>query len=392
MNMSELGVVILSSDNEQRAILQMAVDNTGVARTAYTFSTYPTAANDVALKRIHDVHADVVLIDIPPDSTPAALKAIELVHADSHGSTIFAVGGTHQPQNIVAAMRSGAREYIERPANTATLLEAFVRFNSARRKARSSGGPRGKILTVVNAKGGCGATTVAVNTALALSAPGSPTALIDLAPIGHAALHLNVTPAFTLIDAMSNLHRLDASLLEGYLSRCENGLHLLAGITEPLTEELAYSDFAKLFDLMVSQYRYVVVDASSRLDHITRLVCDISDKVLLVAHADVTSLWSAAKVRQYLSEGAGCDKIRLVLNRFRKIAGFKDSDVERATQTKILWKIPNHYPLVSAAIESGIPVTQQNHSEMARSYQGLASVLTQHSESEKRKSFSLFNI
>ncbi len=390
--MSELAVVILSTDNEQRTILQMAVDNTGVARTAYTFPSYPTSVNDTMLRRIHDVHADVVLIDIPPDSAPVALRAIELVHSESAGTAVFAVGETREPQNIVSAMRAGAREFIERPTNTAALLEAFVRFNSIRRKGRSGGGVRGKVFVVVNAKGGCGATTVAVNTALALSTPGSPTALIDMAPIGHAALHLNVSPTFTLVDAVRNLHRLDASLLEGYISRCDNGVHLLAGIAEPLTEELAYSDFAKLFELMVSQYRYVVVDTSSRLDHLTRLVCDIADKILLVAHADVTSLWSAAKVQQYLSEGAGRDKIRLVLNRFRKISGFSDSDAERATQIKILWKIPNHYPLVSAAIENGIPVAQQNHSEISRSYQGLASLLTQNSELEKRKSFSLFGI
>jgi len=390
--MSELTVVILSSDTEQRTILQMAVDNTGVARTAYTFSAYPTVANDAMLKRIGDVHADVAVIDIPPDSAPAALRAIELLHIEMPMVAIFAVGGTHEPQIIVSTMRSGAREYIERPTNTAPLLEAFARLNSQRRKTRSSGGARGKVFTVVNAKGGCGATTVAVNTALALSTPKSPAALIDLAPIGHAALHLNVAPAFNMTDAVRNLHRLDASLLEGYMSRCNNGVHLLAGIAEPLTEELAYSDFAKLFELMVSQYRYVVVDASSRLDHITRLVCDLSDKVLVVAHADVTSLWSAAKVQQYLSEGAGREKIRLVLNRFRKITGFSDSDAERATQTKILWKIPNHYPLVASSIENGVPVTQHNHSDIAQSYRGLASALSENGESAKRKSFSLFKI
>lgn len=390
--MAEIRVVIVSSDTEQRTILQMAVDNTGVARTESTCTTFPVAVNDPTLQHIHEAHADVVLIDVPPDSVSAALRTIELVHAETPGVAIFAVGETQQPQNIVSAMRSGAREFIERPANTAALQEAFVRFNSVRRKARSSGAGRGKVFAVVNAKGGCGATTVAVNTALALSAPGRPTALIDMAPIGHAALHLNVTPAFTLVDVLRNLDRLDASLLDGYISRCRNGVHLLAGIAEPLTEELAYSDFARLFELIMSQYRYVVVDVSSRLDHLTRLVCDIADKILLVAHADVTSLWSAAKVQQYLSEGAERDKIRLVLNRFRKISGFSDSDAERATQTKVLWKIPNHYPLVAASIENGVPVAQENHSEISRSYQGLASVLTQNSESEKRKSFSLFSL
>ena len=45
--------------------------------------------------------------------------------------------------------------------------------------------------------------------------------------------------------------------------------------------------------------------------------------VLLVAHADVASLWSAARMQQYLGEAGGREQVRLVLNRFRKIAGFQ---------------------------------------------------------------------
>jgi len=40
---------------------------------------------------------------------------------------IFAFGPISQPQLIVSAMRSGAREFIERPTTTTELLEAFVR-------------------------------------------------------------------------------------------------------------------------------------------------------------------------------------------------------------------------------------------------------------------------
>lgn len=382
--MSELAVIIISGDNEQRTILQMAVDNTSVARTAYAFNAYPVGSTDMVMKRVQDLHADVVLVDIMPENPTPALRAIELLQAEVPASAIFAVGETKQPQIIVSAMRSGAREYIERPTSTPALLEAFVRFTASRRKARG-GGQRGKMFSVINAKGGSGATTVAVNTALALSSTNSSTALVDIAPIGHAALHLNVRPAFTLVDALRNLHRLDTSLLEGYMSRCENGLLLLAGITEPITDEIPYSDFSRLFDLLVSQYRYVVVDASSRLDPITRVVCDLSDKIVLVAHADVTSLWSAGKVQDYLGEGLTREKIKLVLNRFRKIAGFSDADAERATGAKLLWKIPNHYPLISSAIERGVPIAQQNHSELARAFTGLASALAQNSEPEKRK-------
>src|SRR5439155_1571378 len=80
---------------------------------------------------------------------------------------LFAIGSMAQPQAIVNAMRSGAREYIERPTTTTDLLEAFVRLTTAQRKV-SREGSRGKVFTIVNAKGGSGATTVAVNLALAL--------------------------------------------------------------------------------------------------------------------------------------------------------------------------------------------------------------------------------
>ena len=111
-------------------------------------------------------------------------------------AAVFAIGSMTQPQVIVSAMRAGAREFIERPTTTTDLLEAFVRLSSSQRKVKREG-PRGKIFTVVNAKGGSGATTVAVNLALALQSAHGNVALVDLAPLGHAALHLNLKPLFT---------------------------------------------------------------------------------------------------------------------------------------------------------------------------------------------------
>ena len=88
---------------------------------------------------------------------------------------------------------------------------------------------RGKVFTVVNAKGGSGATTIAVNLALALHSAHGNVALIDIAPLGHAALHMNVKPQFTVVDAIRNLHRLDSSLLDSFMTRHNGGLQLLAG-------------------------------------------------------------------------------------------------------------------------------------------------------------------
>ena len=193
-----------------------------------------------------------------------------------------------------------------------------------------------------------------------------------------------------MADAIRNLHRLDSSLLESFMTRHPDGLHLLAGISAPAAIEPSTSEFAALFDMLVGHYRYVVVDASTRLDPSTRLICNLSECVLLVAHTDVASLWSAARVLQYLGESGGRERVRLVLNRFRKIPGFSESDAEAATGAKLLWKIPNHYFAVSNSIDRGVPVIQQNHSEIARSFSGLAAALTDSDDSGKRMTWSLF--
>ncbi|MBZ5572702.1 MAG: hypothetical protein LAO09_12595 [Acidobacteriia bacterium] len=387
--MPELSVVIVASDSEQRTVLQVLVDGTSVAHAVHTCASYPVASTDPVVRRIQSANADVVLVDIPADNPSLALRSIELLHQELPDSALFVIGSMTQPQVIVNAMRAGAREFVERPSTTTDLLEAFVRLTTAQRKGRREES-RGKMFTIVNAKGGSGSTTVAVNLALALQASHGNTALVDVAQLGHCALHLNLKPLFTMADAIRNLHRLDSSLLESFMTRHGGGMQLLAGPTTPVTAEPSTAEYAKLFDLLVSHFRYVVVDASTRLDATTRLVSNLAQVVLMVAHTDVASLWSAARVQQYLSESGNREKVQLVLNRFRKIPGFSESDAEAAAGVKLLWKIPNQYFAVSTAIDRGVPLLQQNHTEIARSFTGLAARLTENDLDVKRKAWSLF--
>jgi len=387
--MAELSVVIVATDSEQRTMLQVLVDGTSVARTVHSCSAFPVAASDPVARKVRAANPDVLLVDIPADSLPAAMRAIELLHQELPESAVFAIGTLDQPQVIVSAMRAGAREFIERPTTTTDLLEAFVRLTSAQRRVQKEG-PRGKVFSVVNAKGGSGATTVAVNLALALQAAHGHTALVDLAPLGHTALHLNLKPLFTLADATRNLHRMDSSLLESFMTRHSGGLQLLAGANAPVPMEPSTAEFVRLFDMLVTHYRYVVVDNSSRLDAASRLVSNLSECVLLVACTDVASLWSAARVQQYLGETGNRERLRLILNRFRKVPGFSEADAENAAGVKLLWRVPNQFFAISSAIDRGTPVMEQSHTEIARCFSGLANELTRDDVDVKRAAWSLF--
>src|ERR1035438_1470798 len=134
--MPELSVVIVATDNEQRAVLQVLVDGTSVARTVHTCASFPVAASDPVTRRVRAANPDVTLVDIPADNPALALRAIELLHQEMADAAIFAIGNLNQPQIIVNAMRAGAREFIERPTTTTDLLEAFVRLTTAQRRGR----------------------------------------------------------------------------------------------------------------------------------------------------------------------------------------------------------------------------------------------------------------
>jgi septum formation inhibitor-activating ATPase MinD len=89
----------------------------------------------------------------------------------------------------------------------------------------------------------------------------------------------------------------------------------------------------------------------------------------------VVSLWSASRIRAFLEEGAGRDRVRLVLNRYKRIPGFTEEDVEAGTNCKLLWKVPNNYQLIAPAIDKGVPVAFQESQDLGRSFHALAATL-----------------
>jgi pilus assembly protein CpaE len=374
--MQGVAVTLLTEDGERLSVLQHWLEGTGMGRNVFSHVGFPSSPTDPVLRQMQDVRSEVVVLDIDAHSAQRAIGAIEIIHANTSDIAIFAVGEMNHPPTIVAAMRAGAGEFLERSATSEALIEAMTRFAASRGKGRTSSG-RARVFTVMNSKGGTGGTTVAVNTAVALQQSQEGVLLVDFAPLGHCALHLNVRPTFGVVDALQNLHRLDASLLEGLMTECKGGLQLLAGPQQPQSLSPTAAELARLFDLLVAHFRYVVVDCSGRADQTARLLCDLSNAVLLVAQADVVSLWSAGRVRAFLEDGATRDRVRIILNRYKKIPGFTDEDVEKATNCKLLWKIPNNFQAIAPAIDKGVPVALQDSQEIGRSFRSLAAALVQ---------------
>jgi len=373
--MHGIAVALLTEDREHLGTLQTRLEETRMGRAVFSHVGFPVGPTDSVLRQLQESRAEVVVVHIPPQDAQRAIHAIELIRATTQ-IAIFANGEMTQPANIVASMRAGAGEYIDNASGHDALLEALTRFSSTRTRTPGGGG-KARVFTFLSAKGGAGCTTTAVNTAVALQQAHGDVVLVDFAPIGHASLHLNLRPQFGVLDALQNLHRMDVSLLDGLMTPTKEGLHLLAGSQQPYPSEPTPGELARLFDLLVNHYRFVVVDVSSRLDPTTRLLSDLSNAVLMVAQTDVVTLWSAGKIHTFLEEGTGRDRLRIVLNRYKKIPGFTDEDIEQVTRCKVLWKVPNAYHTVSPAIDHGSPVVLQEGPEISRSYRALAEALAE---------------
>ena len=166
---------------------------------------------------------DVIVVDARDRSTmPAELSVIKRQHP---ATGVLVVLRRLDGALVVDAMRAGAGECVAEPITREELNAALARIAAQRPSRR-----RGDVFAVIGAKGGVGATTVAVNVATVLDRlQPSSTLLMDLHPTyGDAAIFLGVEPRFSTLDALENMHRMDWSFLLTLMTQTKSGLNLQA--------------------------------------------------------------------------------------------------------------------------------------------------------------------
>src|SRR5271156_3550030 len=182
--MHGIAVALLSEDRERLSELQSRLEATRLARVVFSNVGFPTGGTDAILRQIQDLSAEVVVVDISAANPQPAIKAIELIQANTLQLAIFANGTMQQPATIVASMRAGAGEYLDESVGGGAFLEALTPFSSNRPRTRGGAG-KARLFPFLSAKGGAGATTAAVNTAVALQQAYGNSVLVDFAPVGH---------------------------------------------------------------------------------------------------------------------------------------------------------------------------------------------------------------
>jgi len=366
--MHKLVVAVIASSRQELESLVAKAEGRN-ARVAFETSTLPVQPEEPAVKQLQELEPEVIAVSVDVDNPEPSLAAIRLLRSNLPTTVICAVGAIDQLHTIVRTIREGAADFMDRKADPDAFQDGFARL--ACDVLRSSK-KHGNIITFVGAKGGCGATTLAVNTALAMQDLSGSVVLVDLAPHAHAALHPNVAPGFGVSDALANLERMDKHLLDSFTVLSLHGLRLLAGITYPMASNVDPSELLALFDLLATRYDQVVVDCSGRADQLSRSICYASSDVLLVSLPNVTSLWSARRAHDFLSWEIGRERVNVILNRCHKVNG---RSLEDALQAKIAWQVPDGGDAVAESVECGTPIVLMSKPEVARSIRGFAETL-----------------
>jgi pilus assembly protein CpaE len=315
------------------------------------------------LRRV-SVNPDVLILRVSDGSVDELEAQARRTAADR--CPLVVVSGSADPGIMRLAMQAGARDFITEPLAGGEVCAAMQRI-AAETVGQLVPGSSGSV-AFVNANGGAGATFMAVNVAhLFRAASRFDTVLLDLdLQFGPTPHYLDLQPKRDLMAALSVAHELDEMALDGYLTRHESGLHVLAagkGGRLPSRDALA-EPFSRLMDLLQAGHRRLVLDVPGQLDVLAILALERVDKVALVMQQSLPSLRNAARMLDMLRGELHLpqDRMVAVVNRYRKGGHVDLDDIDRALAGVERVLIPNHYAAVSESIEMGIPMYEHARS------------------------------
>jgi pilus assembly protein CpaE len=379
------------------AVIAVCTDRTSYSALSHFVATLPGAMLMGELDHYHGAEREieralgrgktrVCIVDY--DQNPAdAIWLTERLRSEHPDISVFAASSSSEPEKIIGAMRAGSAEYLLKPMQHERVMEALARVE-AKQKDRARSKVRGKIITLLGAKGGTGVTTLALHLALELAAEQRKCLLVDQHPaLGDVSLYLGTgRHQYSFYELASNTDRLDQELLRGFLLHHDSGLDLLDSPeavdalhgAPPGSVEYTLAFLAEL-------YQFVVVDCPPGLTDGTLASIAQSDKIAIVMTAELPSVRNAVRYMEHLGKlGYSPNSIQVVLNRHSKKGPLSDERVEKALGRPVSFRVPNSYTEVIRAINAGAPIASASRSDFSAAIQTWANDLV-HSKDHARK-------
>jgi pilus assembly protein CpaE len=317
---------------------------------------------------------NVIVLEAPADPSTLIAQLDALAqHCDS-GTRVVVLGRANDVALYRQLIARGVSEYLVPPFEVVDFVQAISHLFRA-----PGAKPLGRVVAVVGAKGGVGASTVAHNLAWSLASVAEKATIIadfDLA-FGTAGLDYNQDPPQSVADAVFAPERVDAVFVDRLLSKCGDNLSLLAA-PATLDRVLDFSDaaFDTLLDAMRASTPWIVVDLPHLWTGWARRTLIASDDVVLVASPDLANLRNARNVIDALKGARPNDHPpRLVLNGvgMARRPEITVAEFERTVEVKPIAIIPHDAKLFGAAANNGQMIAEMEpNGKIARMFDELA--------------------
>ncbi|WP_441228843.1 AAA family ATPase [Tardiphaga sp. 20_F10_N6_6] len=294
----------------------------------------------------------IVLETEPRGDILAGLDQLATV-CDS-GTRVVVIGKVNDVTLYRELVRRGVSDYAIAPVATIDVVRSICGLFSAP-EAKAVG----RIIAVVGAKGGVGASTIAHNVAWAIArdlALDSVVADLDLA-FGTAGLDYNQDPPQGIADAVFSPDRVDTAFIDRLLSKCTDHLSLLAA---PATLDRVYDfgaeAFDSIFDTLRSTMPCIVLDVPHQWSGWTKRALIGADDILIVAAPDLANLRNTKNMYDLIKASRPNDRAPLYcLNQVGvpKRPEISASEFAKAIETPPIVTIPFDPQMFGSAANNG---------------------------------------
>jgi len=304
------------------------------------------------------------------------------------GTRVIVIGRHNDVALYRELVRRGVSDYLISPVETLQVVRAVCGLFSA-----PDAKPVGRIVAVVGAKGGVGASTIAHNIAFSMARDLTLDAVVtdlDLA-FGTAGLDFNQDPPQGIAEAVFSPDRIDTAFIDRLLAKCTENLSLLAA---PATLDRVYDFGAEAFDAIFDSLRAtvpcVVLDVPHQWTGWSKQTLIGADDILIVAAPDLANLRNTKNIYDLLKASRPNDRLpRYCLNQVGvpKRPEIKAADFAKALEVEPMATIPFEPQLFGAAANNGQMIAEISSSHRtAEIFRQLAQQLTGRAEQKKQRS------
>jgi pilus assembly protein CpaE len=356
-----LRAVLITQDPSVRgAITSFVRDSGGGLAVVLDLDVSLSGFTGAQFKAVEQAAPALVFVDFDGAPDLGVSLARDLARANESLLPV-GIGDALSSDLLLQAIRAGLAEFLVKPLQPDSLLEAVDRLAPRLKAGTEEGATLARTLAFFSAKGGSGSSTVVTNLAIEIRrATGQRTLVVDLdAELGEVSLLLGVQPQFNLVDLVQNFHRMDAELLSSYIEQHSSGVHLLSAPFHPeRAATMSPDDIRQVLLYLRGQYDWVLLDMSKSFSPESLAAFEQSDEVFLVATVDLPSLRNIQRALPLLKRvmPRGMDQIHLIINRYDAANEISLKDVERSLGLKIYLTLANDYEPVIRSINSGKPV------------------------------------